>query len=199
MKVSLQAGIVGFETNISEFCQVVRDFVGAALDQKARQALKKMIAEVDKDFDLVIEVLTPLYAINTNEDLRAQWPAVFQKFKKLYFTQWGSLSTSCGIVMDQLQRVRDAHNWKRRIPVLRDAVKKLDDLGQRWMCNDEELYRSMNAFMKSLNTTLVDVNGQLKTPEKALRKLHAFLRGKESSIVKIKAYSNELKLISARF
>ena len=162
MKVSLQAGIVGFETNISEFCQVVRDFVGAALDQKARQALKKMIAEVDKDFDLVIEVLTPLYAINTNEDLRAQWPAVFQKFKKLYFTQWGSLSTSCGIVMDQLQRVRDAHNWKRRIPVLRDAVKKLDDQGQRWMCNDEELYRSMNAFMKSLNTTLVDVNGQLK-------------------------------------
>lgn len=160
---------------------------------------RKMIAEVDKDFELVTEVLTPLYAINTNKDLRVQWPAVFQKFKKLYFTQWGSLSTSCGIVMDQLQRVRDAHNWRRRIPVLRDALKKLDDLGPRWMCNDEELYRSMHDFMESLNTVLDDVNGQLKTPDRALRKLHAVLRGKESSIVKIKAYSNELKLISARF
>jgi hypothetical protein len=196
--VSLKAGVVGFEINISEFCQVIRDFVGASLDTEARQALKTMIDEVDKDFELVVEVVTPLYAINSVADFRQRWPEFLQDFKKQYLTQWGSLATHCGIVMDQLQRLQKAHNWKRRIPLLRDAVRRLDEMAQEWMANDAKLYESMNGFIASVNDAMMAVNKHHKTPAKALKKLEGVLQGTEKSLLKIKAYSNELKMISAR-
>ena len=198
MKVSLQAGVFAFEAKISELCQVVRDFLGARLDEQARQALKTMIAEVDKDFELVVEVLTPLYAINTEADVCKRWPEVFQQFKSERFKQWGSLSTSCGIVFQELERLREAHNWKRRVPLLRKAVEDLDALGQRWMANDSALYTAMNGFMETVNRELMEVNGQFKTPKNALRKLRRVLQGTETGLLRIKGYLNELKHVSAR-
>lgn len=196
--VSLKAGVLGFEVNIVEFCQVVRDFVGARLDGEARRALKTMITEVDKDFELVVEVMTPLYAINTDADMRKRWPEVFQKFKSEYFKQWGSLATSCGIVSQELERMKKAHDWKRRVPLLRKAVEELDSLGQRWMANDAALYTAMNGFMESANRALTDVNSHCGRPKNALRKLRGVLRGTETGLLSIKGYLNELKQFSAR-
>jgi hypothetical protein len=197
-KVSLKAGLVGFEVNISEFCQVLRDFLGASLDPQARHALKAMIQEVDKDFVLVVEVLTPLYAVNTVSDFRQRWPDIFENFKKHYFTQWGSLNTHCGIVSDQLRRIQQAHDWKRRIPLLRSAVNRLEEMGQRWMANDAKLSQAMHGFMESVNQAFTAVNKCHKTPAKALSEIDVVLQGTEKSLLKIKAYSNEIKGISAQ-
>lgn len=198
MKVSIKAGVFGFEANISEFCNVVRDFVGAKLDEKARQALRNMIEEVDKDFELVVDVMTPLYGINSPSDLRVLWPEILPKFMNEYFTKWHSLSTHCGIVTDHLQRIQKAQNWKRNIPLLRNGVQKLDEMGQRWMCDDAKLYQAMDGFMQSINTALLEINALRKTPVKALNKLQKALNGTEAGLLKIKAYSNELKRISAQ-
>lgn len=197
MKVSVEAGVVAFEVKLSEFVHVVRDFVGARLDKPAREAIKKMIEEVDKDFALVVGALTPLFAINTDADVRTVWRTAFQDFKTEYFTKWNSLATHCQIVSAELQRLQKAHDWKRRLPVLRKAVTGLETLGQRWMANDQELYTAMNAFMDSTNRALTEVNALSRTPAKALRKLRAVLRGTETGLLRIKAYSNELKQISA--
>jgi hypothetical protein len=112
--------------------------------------------------------------------------------------QWQSVSTHCGIVTNQLQRVQKAHDWKRRIPVLRNAVRRLDEMGQKWMANDARLYESMNDFMNSVNDAFGTINKRYKTPAKALGELQAILQGTETSLLKIKAYSNELKLISSK-
>jgi len=197
-KVALETPLLSFEVDILELCQVLRDFVGVSLDADARKALKEMIVEVDKNFQLVVEVLTPLYAINTAADFRERWPELFRKFKTQYLSKWHSLSTRCGIVSQHLQRIQSAHDWKRRLPVLRNAVKRLDDIGDRWMANDAKLYEAMNGFMQSTNNALMSVNGHRSTPAKALKEIQAVLRGTEKTLLQIKAYSNELELISAR-
>jgi hypothetical protein len=196
VSVSLQAGLIKFDVKISEFAQTVQDFVGASLDAKARDALKTMIAEVDKDFELVAEVMSPLYSINNVADFQRQWPQTFANFTARYLTSWHSLATHCGIVTAQLQRVQKAHNWKRRIPVLGDAVKRLEDMSSRWMGNDSELYTAMQEFMDSMHEALKDVNG-CRTPAKAVKKLKDTLNGTERSLLSIKGYSNELKRLSA--
>jgi hypothetical protein len=197
-KVSLKAGIVGFEVDISEFFPVVRDLIDVKLDAKAQEALKTMIEEVDKNFKLIVEVLMPLYTINTVADFRQRWSEFLQNFKKQYLTQWELAKTRCGIVSDQLQRLHEAHNWKRRVPLIRNALRRLDEMGQRWMANDIKLYESMNGFMTSVNDALEIVNKHRKTPAKALEELRALLQGMDQSLLKIKAYSNELERISAR-
>ena len=197
--VKLKAGVVDFDVNVAEFCAVVRNFVGVSLDAGARQALKAMIEEVDKDFELVVEVLIPLYAINTVDDFRTQWPGILQRFKTHYLTNWGMLTTHCGIVMDQLDRVRKAHRWKRRVPLLRGAVQNLEDMGGRWMANDQKLHEAMDAFMRAVDAALVAVNQHRGQPRRAVAELQRVLQGTEASLLKIKAYSNELKRISAQF
>lgn len=194
--VSLRAGLFKFDVKISEFSQAVRDFAGASLDTKARDALKTMIAEVDKDFELVAEVMSPLYSINTVADFQRQWPQTFPDFTTRYLTSWHSLATHCGIVNDQLQRVQKSHNWKRRIPVLGEAVKRLEDMSSRWMGNDFELYRAMQEFMDSMHEALKAVD-RCRTPAKSVAKLKDILNGTERSLLSIKGYSNELKRLSA--
>jgi prefoldin subunit 5 len=55
----------------------------------------------------------------------------------------------------------------------------------------------MNGFMISVNEALETVDKRHKTAAKALNELQAILQGNEKSLLKIKAYSNELKQIGA--
>jgi len=198
IKVPLQTGLGTFEVNVSEFVQGLRAFVGVSLNKPARKALKTMIEEVDKDFELVTDVLTPLFAFNTASDFEQGWKPIFTRFKKHYLTRWHVLTTHCGIVSDQLKRMQKAHDWKRRVPFLRDAVTRLEDMGQRWMANDKKLHEAMSSFLTSVDQALTAVNKLHGTPAKAVARLQSVLHGSEKSLLTIRAYANELKRLSAR-
>ena len=181
-----------------EFVQEIRAFIGVSLDAPAREALKELIEEVDKDFKLVVEVLTPLFAINTASDFEEKWMPIFVQFKNHYLTSWKSLATSCGIVQDQLKRVQQAQNWKRYLPFLHDAVTRLEDMGQRWMANDQKLHEAMSRFMTSVDQALTAINQLHGTPAKAVAQLQAVLQGSEKSLQTIRDHANELKRLSAQ-
>jgi hypothetical protein len=197
-KPSLNVGIGGFEVKVSEFAQVTREFLGLSINKKARLALKAMIKEVDRDFKLVAGVMTPFLEINTPADFRSSWPRRFARFKNYYAVQWDALGTRCDIVSDQLEKLKDAHNWKRHVPLLGRNVKRLEKMGERWMANDQKLYEAMNAFIDSVDAALTAVNRLEKTPSKAVDALHKALQGTERRLLTIRSYGNELKRLSAQ-
>src|SRR5882724_6379180 len=74
MPSGIKLSLYGFDVDIGEFVRLIRDLAGAKLDAQSKDALKTMIAEVGKSFDVVLDVVTPLYALNTEPMLETKHP-----------------------------------------------------------------------------------------------------------------------------
>jgi len=75
---------------------------GAKLDAQSKDALKTMIAEVRKSFDVVLHVVTPLYALNTEATTRSEFPKLYANFKNTYLKNSNEIRTPRHIVTSML-------------------------------------------------------------------------------------------------
>ncbi len=82
MSSSLKVSMAGFEVDLVEFAGVISDLVSVNLDQESKAALKTLIGEARKSFDVVVDVITPLYALNTPVAVRDQFPALRATFAR---------------------------------------------------------------------------------------------------------------------
>ena len=55
MPSGIKLSLYGFDVDIGEFVRLIRDLAGAKLDAQSKDALKTMIAEVGKSFDVVLD------------------------------------------------------------------------------------------------------------------------------------------------
>jgi hypothetical protein len=171
----------------------------AKLDSQTLDALKTMIAEVRKSFDVVVDVVTPLYALNSEATLRSEFPKLYANFKNAYLKNSDEIRTHCHIVTDQFGRLKTSQAWKQNIPVVRDAFQRLMDAEAKWVGADYTLADKMNSFLSNVNTELSRIDVVLQTDAPAgLHAVRELLADTEQQIKRIKSNLDELKIISGR-
>src|SRR5204863_1187307 len=106
MASGIKLSLYGFDVDIGEFVRLIRDLAGAKLDAQSKDALKTMIAEVGKSFDVVLDVVTPLYALNTEAMLRSEFPKLYANFKNAYLKNSNEIRTHCHIVTGSVRAVK---------------------------------------------------------------------------------------------
>ena len=199
MPSGIKLSLYGFDVDIGEFVRLIRDLAGAKLDAQSKDALKTMIAEVGKSFDVVLDVVTPLYALNTEAMLRSEFPKLYANFKNAYLKNSNEIRTHCHIVTDQFERLKASQSWKQNIPIIRDAFQRLIETEATWASADYTLANKMSDFLSNVDIELSRMDAMLQidaiTSLDAVREL---LADTEQQIKSIKAHLDELRIISAR-
>ena len=199
MPSGIKLSLYGFDVDIGEFVRLIRDLAGAKLDAQSKDALKTMIAEVRKSFDVVLDVVTPLYALNTEAMLRSEFPKLYANFKNAYLKNSNEIRTHCHIVTDQFERLKASQSWKQNIPVIRDAFQRLIETEATWASADYTLANKMSNFLSNVDTELSRIDAMLQTDASAsLDAVRELLADTEQQIKSIKAHLDELRIISAR-
>src|SRR5688500_2986651 len=136
MSSFLKFSLGGFEADIGEFVALVRGLAAAQLDSQTKEALRALIAEARRSFDVVVDVVTPLYAVNSAASLQTAFPALYANFKNSYFKQADEVRTHCHIVTGQIQKLKESKAWRENIPLFRNAYERLARSSDEWIGND---------------------------------------------------------------
>jgi F0F1-type ATP synthase delta subunit len=196
---SLKFSLAGFEIDLGEFAQVVRDLATAQLDSQTKEALRTLIAEARKSFDVVIDVVTPLYAVNSEAAMRAAFPQLYANFKNAYLKHGDEIRTHCHIVRDQINTLKDNKAWRQNIPVLQNAFQRLAQSSKKWVGNDDALADKMDDFLNEMNTELSGINKTLQgDAAAAYRDAAALVAETDDKIKKIRSQLNILREVSNR-
>jgi hypothetical protein len=199
MPAGIRISLHGFDVDIGEFVRLIRDLASAKLDAQTLDALKTMIAEVRKSFDVAVDVVTPLYALNSEATLRSEFPKLYANFKNAYLKNSGEIRTHCHIVIDQFERLKATQAWKQNIPVVRNAFQRLMEAEAKWAGADDSLADKMNSFLGNVDTELSRIDTVLQTDAAAgLHAVRELRADTEQQIKSIKSHLDELRIISGR-
>ncbi len=195
----LKTPLAEFELNLSEFASIVKELFVVDLTADARQSLKTLIAEARKSFDVVIDILTPLYALNNESLLRSTFPQLFANFKNTYLKNSDEIRTHCHIVNDQIDKLIEKENWKKHLPLVGKSLERLKRSKDQWMGNDSALADRMQNLLWQVNDNLSDLNTQLgQDANAAFIAMTSLLKESEPELLKLKKSLDELRVISAK-
>jgi hypothetical protein len=199
MASGIKVSLAAFEIDVGEFVQVIRDLASVKLDAQTQAALKTLIAEARKSFDVVVDVVTPLYALNSETTMRAEFPKLYANFKSAYLRNSNEVRTHCHIVKDQIGGLKESQAWKENIPLLRNAFNRLVQLEAKWIGNDDDLAYKMDRFLDRMDGELGQINQTLPTDATAAcRAVTSLLSDTEKQIKNIKSQLDELRIVSNR-
>jgi hypothetical protein len=183
--------------DLGEFVGVIRDLASVKLDSKTQTALKTLIAEARKSFDVVVDVVTPLYALSSEATMGTEFPKLYANFKNAFLKNSDEVRTHCQIVKDQIERLKASQAWKQNFPVARNAFQRLVQSEAKWAGNDDALADKMNNFLRVMNDELNLINQALPTDAAAAcRAVTALLGDTEKEIKNIKSQLNDLRIVS---
>lgn len=199
MPSPIKVSLGQFEVDLAELVGVIGDLTTAKLDQTAKDALQALVAEARKSFDAVVDVLTPLHALNTPAKVKAEFPKLYANFKNTYLKNANEIRTHCHIVTEQMEKLKTSQAWREKIPILRNAFKRLEAAERRWIGQDGALARSMEEFLNALNAGLAEVLPKLQTSGKeAHTTLQELISDSEQGLLRIKSHLNQLTIGSSQ-
>ena len=202
-ELQISIGIAKLRVNLSEFVSVIKNLgtaaAGAAVQEEIRAAIKKMIREVRKNYDTVVDALTPLYEMNTKRKFSLRFAKVRAAFKKKYLKSGSLVRTHCRIVEQHLWKLRTRRRWMSKLPFVKRSFKRLEILCDSWLAVDTELIEDMEKFIGSLNGFLNGIARlEKREPGEAHRNLEACLEQIEVDFRDIEAKLGDLEVISKR-
>ena len=197
IELKLQLGIAEMSFNLNEFLDVIKKLAGEAKEKQVKQSIKEMIAETRKSYDTVVDVVTPLYTIRTEETLKDKFAGIHAQFNNVYLKNFDEARTHCHIVIDKLNELKKKKAWLESMPVIKKAFKKLEGLSTKWIAQDEYLARIMNDFLTEIETFFHNVEAALqKDASNALAYLLSEIEKINLEFLNIKSQLDELKMIS---
>lgn len=199
MPSPIKVSLGHFELDLAELVGVIGDLASVKLDQTAKDALQALIAEARKSFDAVVDVLTPLYALNTPATVQAEFPIRYADFKNTYLKNSDEIRTHCHIVAGQIEKLKTGQAWKQNVPLLRNAFQRLEAAQGRWVGNDDCLAASISWFLDDVNRGLTDVLARLQDGSNAAcAALSALISDSEPELRRIKSQLDQLSISSAQ-
>lgn len=199
MSSLLKFSLAGFEVDLGEFARVVRDLTAARLDSQTKEALRTLIAEARKSFDVIVDVVTPLYGLNSAASMQAAFPSLYADFKNAYLKQAGEIRTHCHIVTHQIQTLKESKAWRENIPLFQNAFARLVQSSDRWVGNDDALADKMDRFLNEMDAELNAINTTLQSDaDAAFRAAAALVSETDAEIKNIRLQLNKLREISSR-
>jgi len=184
---------------LSEFASVVRNFAGEAKHREVKEAIKELIGAARTSYDTTVDVLTPLYALDSEDKFGLKFADLRSNFKNQYLKDMGLLHTHCSIVEAKIIALKDKQGLMRSVPLIKRTFSRLDRLAEAWLARDHELARDMEEFLNRMNSYLdeVDQNKNQSVPE-AYQELGSALTLFEGDFLATKKALDELDIISAR-
>ena len=188
-----------FEVDLAELAGTIRDIASVKLDQIAKEAVQGVVTEARKSFDAVVDVLTPLYALNTPAKVRAEFPSLYANFKNTYLKNSNEIRTHCHIVVEQMDKLMSSQAWKQNIPILQNAFRRLEAAKVRWVGNDASLADGMQRFLNDVNGGLNDVLAKVNSSDReAYAALNDLISDSEETLLRIKSQLNQLTIVSSQ-
>ena len=183
--------------SLGEFTTIIKYLIGEAKQQEVREALKEMIQEVRKSYDVAVDVFTPLYALDTKRKFTSRFSQERANFKSTYLKAGSRVRTHCGIVARQLEELKKRKAWMKSLPYIRRSFKRLEDLAESWIANDTWLALNMESLLRGMNGFLNTVSRmQKKNASEAFRYLTSSLDQFEDDFLAINKWIDELTDIS---
>jgi hypothetical protein len=199
IEITIGYEVANLKVTLSEFSAIIEHISGEAKLQEVRQAIKEMIEEVSVSYKTAVDVFTPLYELNTGRKFNSKFSGARANFKNNYLKSAGKVRTSCGIVTDKLNTLRQRRAWMKNLPFVRRSFERLEALGNNWISNDGRLAQGMDSFLNSMNRFLDRVSkAQKANPAEAFRYLQSSLAQYEDDLLAISERLNKIKQVSAK-
>jgi len=196
-EVQLDAGIGSLKIDLSDFVSAIRALakwaVGADEKEKAREAIKDLIVEVRKTFDIIVENLEPLYKLTTKASFNSQFDERRAAIKSVYLNRGELAVTRCHIVKQQLDKLKSRTVWMQNLPFAGSAHDNLKKVCATWLESDKNIARVIENFLEELSS-FVDEVARLKISDsaKGLRLLSDGLSLLEGNFREMKRQLGEL-------
>jgi len=198
-EIEIGVGLAKLKITLSEFASVVRNFAGEAKHREVKEAIKELIGAARTSYDTTVDVLTPLYALDSEGKFDAELPALRSDFKNQYLKDMGRLYTHCSIVEVKIVALKDKQGVMRNIPLVKRSFNRLDRLAEAWLARDFELARDMEQFLGRMNDYLDEVNIHRQNDvTEAYQGLRSALELFEQDFLTTKRALDELDVISSR-
>jgi hypothetical protein len=202
-EIKVNAGIAELTINLSEFTAAVGNLVGAAVGanekEGARAAVKELITEVRKTFDTVVDTVSPLYEVQTEQAFIARFDSEYKSFKSLYLKRKGVARTHCHTVQEQFDKLDRRRDWMKNLPFAQRSYKSVKDLCERWLFNDWSIVQQIEAFFDGLNKFMDEIASLKRTnPPAGFRALANGLSLVEADFLRIKTQLDKLKALDGK-
>ena len=198
-EIEIGIGLAKLKITLSEFASVVRNFAGEAKHGEVKGAIKELIGAARTSYDTTVDVLTPLYALDSEGKFDAELPALRSDFKNQYLKDMGRLYTHCSIVEAKIVALKDKQGVMRNIPLVNRSFNRLDRLAEAWLARDFELARDMEQFLGRMNDYLDEVNIHRQNDvTEAYQGLRSALELFEQDFLTTKRALDDLDVISSR-
>jgi hypothetical protein len=192
------AGVTTFEVGVDEVIVATRELLKHTKQAKVRSALARMSKELRKaNKELVEQVLAPLYEIQSQEDFDARFAKLRGRYKAMILQGRPVLAkVNCYQVQQQLERLRDSQQWKKRIPFFRRSVARLELVATGWIADDSALYVADREMLDEIDRFLDEVEATRETdPRAAYRQLREALEAIQDSWTGVRDNLAELSLL----
>ena len=202
-EIELNAGIAKLKADLSEFASAIKNLADAAIGEsekeKARDAIKEMVAEVRKTFDTIVDTLAPLYGLMTELQFAAQFAANYASFKALFLKRSDLARTHCHIVQVQFDALQQRRKWMERVPFAQNAYLNLKGICDRWLLSDVTIVSQMESFFFTLNNFMDEIANLNRTSQsQGFRALSGGLKLVEGVFLAIKSQLGELDVLGRR-
>jgi len=202
-ELEFNVGVAKFRIALSDFVKATKTLANAATKEgelrDVRSTLKELIQEVRKNFDLVVDAVTPLIALDTQQKFNEQFGDIRAEFQNVIWKKLGDEGTSCTIVIDKMGALNKHRAWMQNVPIVRRAFDRLETLCNDWIAVDMVLDENIANFRERLGNLLKEV-ALLKRndPEGAFESLETVLESLDTDFKAMKKYLNELGLVSTK-
>jgi hypothetical protein len=196
---TLKTPLIEFEFNLGEFVGILKDLVTVKMNSEAKQSLKALIMEARKSFDVVVDVLSPLYSLKDEAAMQSTFPSLYSSFKNTYLKNADEIRTHCHIVAQEIDKLIRNDSWKAHLPFVGKSLEWLRASKDKWVGNDVALSDSMSRFMQNVNDSLTEVSNRIPRDSRdAFLELKSLLSESEPELLKIKNQLNELRVVSSQ-
>lgn len=200
-EIELNAGIVKLKLELSQFTSAIgalaEKATGANEKEQARSAMKEMITEVRKVFDLVVDKLDPLYKLTTEASFIAEFDAIRGALKSASAKNNHAAITHCHIVREKFELLSARRAWMQNLPPAQDAYDKLETVCKKWLFHDESIVRGIDTFFQNLNAFTDEVEKLKRTdPARGLKMLTVGLSLLHGTVTELQKQLGELEVIA---
>ncbi len=202
-ELEFNAGVAKFRIALEDFERATQKLVGAAIGNKqladVRTQIKELIQEVRKNYDLIVDTVAPLVAMDTQEKFETTFGDQHAKFKAEFWKKYNDEGTSCHIVIDKMDTLRQRRSWMDKLPIVKRAFQHLENMCQAWIARDLVLDENMENFRNSLDKLFDDLaQAKRDDPVVAFDALHGVLASLDSDFKAMKDCLSQLSKASAK-
>jgi hypothetical protein len=168
------------EVDLVEFIKLVEDITSIKLDRETKEAVKTAIADVYEAYEMIVDTLTPFISAKNNLKFKLKISKEYEKFVNIHLKTYQRRTVHCGSVYDMIDKLANNKGWKSKLPGAQKKLENLRKLADRWLLNDNKVYKAMQKYHNKLARNLNDIYNNLDNRD-------------------IKASRNELQLVLSKY